>query len=473
MIVALLRSRVTATCVLPQSIQARCTLMVSAAVLVCLALTGVCLAMAIRQVAEAALYDDIEAVAARWAGEAREGRLGGPPGTIPVTTRVDHIQIVDAHGLVLAASRTVVGLPPLTGLRPAVRDRVRETTARRPDGRPLLLTAVRVSPGAGSRYVYAGLAEPPVLAGHRLELVMAALAVPILLLAPRAITSVVGCTLHPVEAIRARMREIGGRTLNLRVPVPPGDDEIARLARAINEMLARVECAVIQQRRFAYDAAHELRGPIAGLRAVLEDALAEPGAGDPTLTYRRALSSADRLEAIVDDLLVLAQLRKGDPAPPEQVDLGALAGQVAAARPSRPPIRVGVPPCAWVRGSRVQLARVVENLLANAQRHARSRVELVVANADGHTMLSVTDDGIGIAPQDRERVFERFTRLPDARRRDPSGSGLGLAISREIAEAHRGTLRVEDSPVGARFVLRLPGAVAAPCRNARRRSEAC
>lgn len=85
----------------------------------------------------------------------------------------------------------------------------------------------------------------------------------------------------------------------------------------------------------------------------------------------------------------------------------------------------------------------------------------------------MTDDGTGIAPQDRERVFERFTRLPEARRRDPSGSGLGLAISREIAEAHRGTLRVEDSPAGARFVLRLPRAVAAPCGNVRRRSEAC
>ncbi|MBC6457265.1 sensor histidine kinase [Actinomadura sp. HBU206391] len=119
-------------------------------------------------------------------------------------------------------------------------------------------------------------------------------------------------------------------------------------------------------------------------------------------------------------------------------------------------MRVEQATAVWVMGSRIQLIRVLDNLLDNAHRHAESAVEVTVEPVDGQAVVTVTDDGAGIASRDRERVFERFTRLADGRRRDPGGSGLGLAISRDITHAHHGTLKAEDSPHGARFVLRLP-----------------
>lgn len=109
-----------------------------------------------------------------------------------------------------------------------------------------------------------------------------------------------------------------------------------------------------------------------------------------------------------------------------------------------------------VLGNRIQLIRVVDNLLANARRHARTRVEVTAGRVGDQAVIAVCDDGDGIAPQDRERVFERFVRLDDGLRREPGGSGLGLAISRDIAHVHNGTLLIEDSQKGARFVLRLP-----------------
>jgi anti-sigma regulatory factor (Ser/Thr protein kinase) len=103
-----------------------------------------------------------------------------------------------------------------------------------------------------------------------------------------------------------------------------------------------------------------------------------------------------------------------------------------------------------------QISRVITNLLDNAQRHAEQTVQIQVSRKGDSAELAVTDDGDGIAEADRERIFQRFTRLGAARSRDHKGTGLGLAIARDIAQAHFGTLQVEDSAGGARFVLRLP-----------------
>ncbi|MCW2879096.1 MAG: hypothetical protein JWQ95_3196, partial [Sphaerisporangium sp.] len=220
--------------------------------------------------------------------------------------------------------------------------------------------------------------------------------------------------------------------------------------------LARLEEAVKQQRRFASTTSHELRTPLTGLRTRLEEALLYPGDVDPHETIHEALSVTDRLEAIVDDLLVLARLRAGDPAAHEPIDLGAVVTQEAAALAGGVPVHVHADRDVNVLGNRIQLIRVIDNLLANARRHADTRVAVTAECADGQAVVTVTDDGAGIAPKDRDRVFERFVRLDDGRRREPGGSGLGLAISCDIAHAHHGTLRIEDAPRGARFVLRLP-----------------
>jgi signal transduction histidine kinase len=120
------------------------------------------------------------------------------------------------------------------------------------------------------------------------------------------------------------------------------------------------------------------------------------------------------------------------------------------------PVRARISGEVKVLGNELQLIRVLDNLLVNAQRHARAGVEITAERSDGQAVVTVIDDGDGIAPDDRERVFEPFVRLGDGVRRDPGGSGLGLAICRAIIGAHCGTLRIEDSPRGARFVIRLP-----------------
>ncbi|MFF3442559.1 ATP-binding protein [Streptosporangium sp. NPDC002721] len=211
-----------------------------------------------------------------------------------------------------------------------------------------------------------------------------------------------------------------------------------------------------EQRRFASSTSHELRTPLSGLRARLEEALLYPADVDPHETIREALAVTDRLETIVDDLLVLARLRAGEPAAYEPIDVGALVVKEVAAMAGGVPVHVGASRDVNVPGNRIQLIRVIDNLLVNARRHADKKVEVTVGRVDGSAVITVCDDGAGIAPQHRERVFERFVRLEEGRRREPGGSGLGLAISRGIAHAHSGTLTIEDSPRGARFVLRLP-----------------
>ena len=112
-----------------------------------------------------------------------------------------------------------------------------------------------------------------------------------------------------------------------------------------------------------------------------------------------------------------------------------------------------------VHGRRDQLARLVRNLVDNASRHARARVDLSLQSIDGTVTFTVTDDGPGIAADDRERVFERFTRLDDGRARDAGGLGIGLAIVKAVAEQHGGTVTIDDAPIGgARFVVHLPAA---------------
>jgi signal transduction histidine kinase len=300
-----------------------------------------------------------------------------------------------------------------------------------------------------------GMPEPSLLTAHRLEYVIGSVALVFLLLGAWTTWWMMGRALRPVAAIRARMSELTVDDLSLRVPVPPGRGEIVLLARTANRTLARLEGAVELHRRFASTTSHELRTPIAGLRARLEEALLYPDEVDQRGALESALSSAGRLEAIVDDLLVLARLRAADPAPREVIDLGALV-RAEAAQSGGPPVSVHAREDVRVPGSRIQLIRVLGNLLSNARRHADTRVEVFVEAVDGRAVVTVADDGAGVAPADRERIFERFTRLPDGRRRDPGGSGLGLAISRDIAHAHEGTLGIEDSPKGARFVLRLP-----------------
>lgn len=263
--------------------------------------------------------------------------------------------------------------------------------------------------------------------------------------------------LRPVEAIRGEMAEITrSEDLSRRVPEPRARDEIGRLARTTNETLAALQTSVERQRRFVADASHELRSPLASLRAQLEVGAAHP----ELLDVAGAVQDAMRLQRLAADLLLLARLDAGETPGSGRVDLAGLVREEVSQRATdRVPVRVSAPEPAEVVGSRGQLARVLGNLLDNAQRHAVDRVEVTVrAGADG-AELEVVDDGPGVPVSERERVFARFVRLDEARSGDDGGAGLGLAIARDVAVRHGGTLRVTDAPGGgARFVLRLPPA---------------
>nr|WP_079132055.1 HAMP domain-containing sensor histidine kinase [Streptomyces nanshensis] len=264
--------------------------------------------------------------------------------------------------------------------------------------------------------------------------------------------------LRPVEGIRSEMAGImASADLSRRVPEPDARDEVARLARTTNDTLAALESSVERQRRFVADVSHELRSPIASLRTQLEVGAAHPD----LLDVEGAVQDTVRLQQLATDLLLLARLDAGERPGEGRVALGALVREELAQEQQGPhPVRLGELPDAEVTGSRGQLARVVVNLLQNAQRHAASRVEVSLREsraADGGRWveLEVSDDGAGVPEAQRERIFERFVRLDDARSRDEGGAGLGLAIARDVAVRHGGTLTV---PEGSRFVLRLPAA---------------
>ncbi|MGW1777058.1 sensor histidine kinase [Streptomyces sp. NPDC002104] len=269
--------------------------------------------------------------------------------------------------------------------------------------------------------------------------------------------------LRPVENLNRELQEITtSRALDRRITVPETGTLVPWLARTINVTLDRVFAGVARQRLFIADASHELRSPIANLRTSLEASLAHPEEVDWPETVRDALTDIERLQHLTDDLLLLARLDDTAPAPGTPVDLTALAHDLVEEfrhlRMHRTlDFTVSVDDQVVVHGSAVQLERLLRNLLDNAARHARTVTDIAVtAGADGMALVEIRDDGPGIPRADRERVFERFTRLDGARARGTGGSGLGLAIAREIAARHGGTLHAAPNPSGALFVAALP-----------------
>jgi signal transduction histidine kinase len=444
-----------------RSIRARFTLVSGIISLLAFLIIGGGVDLAVRNRVENTIFKETQGVAAEWIGSLQSG--SAPPPTIRAKKRIDLLQLVDDEGKIVAASPAAAGRPRLSHVKPPVHDRIAHRTECATRDGCVVLTAIRVPPletrvlwQGQPHYMYAGMAQPPLLASHSLELLTSSAILAAAALAAWATWWVVGRTLRPVAMIRAKTAEITVSDLSMRVPQPPGSDEIAQLARTSNKTLARLEAAVEQQRQFASVVSHELRSPVAGLHTQLEEALLYPSDVDPVKTIRTALSTTERLQAIIDDLLVLARIRSAPPAAPEPIDLSALVTEEVTTRVHGTPVRTRTTGQVTVLGNKIQLIGVLNNLVVNAQRHADTSVEVTATRSGDQAVVTVTDDGDGIAPHDRERVFEPFVRLDDGRRRDPGGSGLGLAICRAVVTAHHGTVEIEDSPRGARFVIRLP-----------------
>jgi signal transduction histidine kinase len=261
-----------------------------------------------------------------------------------------------------------------------------------------------------------------------------------------------GRALRPVEAMRQEVETISATTLQRRLREPRSHDEVARLARTMNSMLERLQASRDHERQFLSDASHELRSPLASMRAQLET-------GSWTSDADGVKAEAARLAHIVDDLMDLAKADEAAP-PSTETDLDEVVLEEVAAIAPTSPITIGTANVGAARliGDRQALARMVRNLVENAGRHATRNVDVALTNVDGKVTLTVDDDGEGIAEEDRSRLFERFTRTDSSRSRDTGGVGLGLAVVRATARRHGGDVQYETGPSGgARFIVTLPG----------------
>jgi signal transduction histidine kinase len=388
------------------------------------------------------------------------GRLPDP---IPVEAGTPLVQVVDAGDRVVAASPGGDRLVPI--LLPEDVAAVRAGESRRLDGSRLGMAGELYVVGAAAGdeadpltiLVARSLGE--VEDATRVVRVVLFAAAPLLVGAfAVACWLLVGQALRPVAALRRGAEDITTTRGHRRLPVPVAEDEVHRLAVTLNDMLDRLERSSARQRTFVSDAAHELRSPLAAIRTQLEVARAHPADADWDQTSADALADVERLSRLVDDLLVLARADEAPRRRFEPVDLAQLADDVVA-RYESSTVRVRRVGAASVplTGDVDALGRIASNLIDNAVRHAASAVTVDVAVADGGmAALTVTDDGPGIPAADTERVFDRFTRLDEARSRDAGGTGLGLPIVRELVRIHGGTVGLENNQPGLRAVVHLP-----------------
>jgi signal transduction histidine kinase len=390
------------------------------------------------------------------------------PNPVPVSG-AQVVQVVDAQQRVIGGSVTADRLTPL--LRPkelatalagkaVVVDGVRVGVAG-----PLRVRAMPAGTSAEPVSVIVGLPFGDVLATRTALRTALLITFPLLLGALAAIAwRVIGWTLRPVEQLRAgaeqisRTGRIRGSAGGERLPVPSAADEIRALAVTLNEMLDRLAAAQERQRSFVADAAHELRSPLASIQAQLEVAqrLGEGGSLPGDL-----MPDVKRLSGLVEDLLLLARA-DADTRPPARltpVDAGELVAEVTDAyADARVPVTSQTNSAVMIMVEAGELHRALANLVDNAVRHAYTRVEVAAAIDQDRAVISVSDDGPGIPLEDRERVFERFTRLDDSRGRNSGGAGLGLAIVRELLTRVGGTVVVTEAqaPWTMRAELRLP-----------------
>jgi signal transduction histidine kinase len=386
---------------------------------------------------------------------------GSLPATLPARAGVA-VQVVNAKGRVLSSSADLIGHEALSGIRPrpGQREILRTVPVFRADDDTDLTVASTVKTRGGTETVYATTSVEQVENSTHLLILALLVLLPVLVVLSGVFAWVLaGLALRPVEALREELSDITANKLHRRVPEPSSEDEIGRLARTMNEMLARLEESNDRQRRFVSDASHELRSPLAALLAQVEVAQARSPAVDWTAVATTVIHEGERIASLVDDLLLLARSDEGQLVPGRDlVDLDEILFTEVRRLRAIGTIRVdchGVS-AGRVLGDREQLRRMVRNLTDNAERHASSLVRFELHSLDEGVELVVADDGPGIPDDMRDQVFERFSRLDTARNRATGGTGLGLAIVGEIAMIHRGTARVATSEKGARLVVWLP-----------------
>ena len=386
------------------------------------------------------------------------------PQVLHTDERILAVQVIAADGTVVAQSDSAPDTPmiPVSEIGDGLHIGIPEHAS--PFGR-IRFSAQTVSAPDGNTYtVLVGEGSQVVTSTIRTVIIALAIAAPIVIAVSACATyMLVARSMRSVDAIRSRVADISASDLAERVPVPESHDEIAALAETMNEMLARIEAGHAAQQRFVGDASHELRSPLATIISALEVAVAHPELLDKELAARTLIPEAHRMQALVDDLLLLARAdERGLVLRREDVDLDDIAADEAQRlrRETSLAVHTDLAPTRLLGDTRA-LSRVLRNLLDNAGLHATSRVDVSVTSEGGTAVLSVADDGPGIPAADRDRVFDRFVRLDPDRSRSGGGAGLGLAIVREIVAAHHGSATVDDrAGGGTRMTIQLPLAYA-------------
>lgn len=376
-------------------------------------------------------------------------------GLLSTDQHVVAVQLVASDGKVIKRSGSAPDIPlvPVTEFDFNLRRGMPDDAVPNDDMR---VSGQRVKTPSGEYTVIVGGGSEAVEATTRTVALLFACGAPIIIaVAAAASYWLVRRSLQSVDAIRSRVADISTSDLAERVPVPSSRDAISALAVTMNEMLARIEAGHRAQQRFVSDASHELRSPLATIISGLEVAEAHPELLDAELAVETLLPEAHRMHTLIEDLLLLARADERSLAlRSERVALGELA-EVEAARARRDPgctIHTDISPAHMV-GDPSAVSRVIRNLVDNAVRHAKSQVDIHVGSRNDAAVLTVSDDGPGIAAAERGRVFERFVRLDEDRARSGGGTGLGLAIVAEIVAAHGGTVTIDDRPGGGTTMI--------------------
>jgi signal transduction histidine kinase len=493
-----------------RGLRGRVTLIAALALLVALIAGDLLLLGALRDSLTRSVDDTARSGAAEVAALIDADRLPDP---VPVAAGTVSIQVLGPAGQIVNASPDTDRLVPIVAPQQAAAlasDGAAMGVHGAPFDMPSLLRVAVVRAAGGSLVIaavpYSSAADSLAVVAHALIF-----GTPVLFIVfIGAIWLAVGSTLRPIDLLRRGAAGVTGAGVPADLPVPEARDEVRLLALTLNDMLSRLAAAQQRQRSLVSDTAHELRSPITSIRTQLEVALDHPAGQDWASTARDVHADVLRLARLAEDLLLLARLDEqadlGDAGRQgELVGLGSLSCAVVARyADARVPVTMATPEqgrtggpnrtggtggvagtdgiagtgradgvvgsdgveVVEVAGNRDRLDRMLVNLIDNAVRHAMSSVTVSVTRSGEWSALTVTDDGPGIDEADRERAFDRFARLDDARSRcGDDGAGLGLAIVRATAQAHGGTAHLESNPAaasGLRAVVRLPTAPLPP-----------
>ncbi|MGA2294488.1 MAG: ATP-binding protein [Acidimicrobiales bacterium] len=310
-------------------------------------------------------------------------------------------------------------------------------------------------PGLIYGFVYGG----PIDHSETVLMVSVATSFPLLLLISGALIWMgIGLALAPVESIRRRVAAIAAEDLSQRVPTTGGDDEIARMANTLNEMLDRLESSSKFQQEFVSNASHELRSPLTTLLATVERATSDQSNADWNEVAETIMREGRRLDVIVDGLFWLARHDENQLESERiDVDLDDLLFEESQRVRAMSGLNVdttGVAPTR-VSGDPAMLKRMIRNVVDNAMRYATSELRFASFFAGSYGVVTVADDGEGIDVAESERLFERFVRSDPARSRTSGGTGLGLSIVTEIVTRHGGSARFVPVERGTMIELRI------------------